>query len=321
MLEKTRTAGLRQLARVNGQVDANRMGEPGAKEEVKDVLREVNDESTANMPQRTATLKALGKAWNQFKQIRPNKATIKAQVAVAIGLIRGEAITPVEPPPHEEEPPPPPPPPPDEHFGLPLLYHDAFPKIGSPFVLGGDNQDGACVGVGPSARIHLTGERFEFSCYTKPGTSNDASWGDGDEYAFLGGFAIGSDLQWGGGGHHCTMFQLSKGIGSGGGGSPLQSLELGDYGAGKGIYMHDQNHSQQYAKIASINPNQHYRLGIHELMKHSGGFYEISLDGSTIAKEQGVPTMQPGSEAVVKFGLYGGGGTITWDDCAIYART
>lgn len=317
MLAATRTAALRQLARVGTLVDANKLGIPGAKEEVRDALLELIAEPEEDMPERTAILKALGKAWYQLTRApTPNKAAIKATVAEAIKLIQAES-TGTTPPEEEHEPPPPPPPPPEEPpSGWKLLYEDAFPTIPGPFVGGGDNQASAIHFNGDRAVIALTGERYEFSMY-KAAHDSSKPWKPGDRYRFEGNVEYASNIKLGGAGHHTTIVQFLKGIGSSGGGSPTQSIEIGNYGAGEGFYLANRG---SYTKLLTTRAGQRYHVVVEVTDSTTKGSYRVYVDGALVASADNAVTSQ-GAESIAKFGLYGGPGTVTWDTISMSVPT
>lgn len=120
------------------------------------------------------------------------------------------------------------------------VFKDDFAHGLSSFYLGTDNDtrpttsaDGTCTFYLPAGQ-----DRSELAVHTP-------EWREGDRLLIKETFIVPVGFPYGVPGAHCTIQQFRQNTSAG---SPLLSLELGDYGegAGPGLYLHDKTRDDEY---------------------------------------------------------------------------
>lgn len=253
-----------------------------------------------------------------LKRLKAEEDRRKAGDATALGRIgeleaRVSALekAPVEPPPIE------PPPVESPPSGWTKVFSSDFAHglrgfvFNPPIEPGSDNEtlpvchpDGTCtIGLGPGQG------RTELSI----NNGTDAQkWTEGERLLTKETFYVPVGFPYGGPGKHCTIQQFRQ---SSPAGSPLLSLELGDYGKGNGLYLHDKTQGDEYRFVLSATAIEGLRL-VTELeivtSRIGNGGYSLACGLATVLNDVGgaltrnnVNTIPPGaSYAYIKTGLY-----------------
>lgn len=193
------------------------------------------------------------------------------------------------------------PPEPPLATGWKVVFKDEFANGLDNFYLGSDNDtrpmsrgDGTCAFVLDGGQ-----DRSELAVHTP-------EWTEGQRLLIKQTFIVPKSFPYGGPGSHCTIQQFRQNTSAG---SPLLSLELGDYGEGNGLYLHDKTITDQYIK--AIDAPGLERLPLETAFeigtsRTGNGYYKLSIFGrpDQIDRHR-INTIPPeASYAYIKTGLY-----------------
>ena len=170
------------------------------------------------------------------------------------------------------------------------------------FVLGTDNDTKPTTSIDGKCAFTLNPGQGRSELSINSGTDAQ-KWTEGETLLIKETFYVPTGFPYGGPGSHCTIQQFRQNTSAG---SPLLSLELGDYGEGKGLYLHDKSKGDEYLFVTAVSPALPLRTELEIVTSRTGkGFYALGVDGTPSWSRTDISTIPPeASYAYIKTGLY-----------------